>query len=475
MDKRQFTIGTAWIAGAAWLEQLGNFVIFVIIARLIGTEEFGLASMALAFVVFGEVLVRETVTEGIIECKKLDESYLAAAFWALVGLGLVIVSVLLALAPTVAQLYGQPSITGLILATSPAVMLVALSGIPIALLRRRMAFKALAIRSTIGVLFGGVIGIVMALKGYGAWSLVFQRLAMMAIDGTLAIIAAGWVPKKRPSFRDLGLIGALGPQVVVLRAATMVIAQTPTVALGVASGPTAVAIYSLAWRLVEVIKTVTVAAPRSVAQSAIAASRRNGSSSAQAFLETNELVSLIGITAMAGFALVAHPSIAMIFGADWQQTEVILPWICLVGAIAALTDFQEAYLMAINRAKTYVQLVVAEALIGIGVIALASTFGVLVAAGALALRAAVFAPIRTRAVLRPERIATVDYARSIWPACLAAAGMAAVVTVWRILALGQMPDLLYLTGAVFLGVMAVIGILLVALPGVLSRFKSFVT
>lgn len=474
MNKRHFAIGTAWTAGAAWLEQLGNFVIFVVIARMIGTEPFGIAAMSLAFVLFGEVLVRETITEGIIERRELDDGFLEATFVALVGFGLVIFTALCALAPVAAMIYAQPSVAPLMLATSPTVLLIAVSGVPTALLRRKMEFRSLAYRSTAGVIVGGVIGIFMAMEGYGAWSLVCQRLSMMTVNCVFTIIAAGWWPKRRPKRADFRLIGGLGPQVLILRATTLIITQTPAVTLGIASSPQAVAVYSLAWRLVEVLVTVTVSAPRSVAQSTIAAVRRNDGGTTKLFLELCELVALLGVAALAGLALVANPAIGLIFGAQWQMTAVVLPWICLAGAIAALTELQESYLMAINQSRQYVKVVVCEALAGIALLSVASQFGVVAAAAAFGLRAMFFLPIRTAAALTPERIGAAQYVRSLMPPIVVAAGMSASVGLWRVFGLGHVPDVIYLIAAVLIGVGSFGAILALVTPGVLVRLKSFV-
>lgn len=473
MNKRHFVIGAAWTAGAAWLEQLGNFAIFVIIARLIGTEPFGLAAMSLAFVLFGEILVRETITEGVIERRQLDDGFLEATFAALVGFGVVIFAALCALAPAAAVIYGQPTVSHLILATSPTVLLIALSGVSTALLRRNMAFRSLAYRSTAGVVAGGVIGIYMAVEGYGAWSLVFQRLVMMTFNCVFTIFAAKWWPKRLPKRADFRQIGGLGPQVVVLRATTLIIAQTPAVTLGIASGPHAVALYSLAWRLVEVIVTITVSAPRSVAQSTIAAVRRKDFGTAGLFLELCEFVALVGLAAFAGFALIADPAIELIFGPEWQTTAVILPWICLAGAAAALTELQESYLMAINQSRRYVKVLVFEAAAGIALLSIASSFGVVVAAAAFGLRAAFFMPFRTSAALAPERISAWDYSRSVAAPIVAAAGMSAAVGFWRVFALGRLSDLTYLALAVLIGIVSFGAVIALATPGILARMKSF--
>ena len=472
--KRYFVIGAAWSGGAAWVEQALNFLIFILIARLVGTESFGLATMAIAFTLFGEVLVRETLTEGIIERLDLEDGCLEATFVALVGFGLTVFCALVIFSQIAGALYGEPQVVGLMIAASPTVLLISVSGVSTALLRRDMAFRVLAIRSTAGVIAGGIVGLIMAVQGYGAWSLVGQRLTLTLINSVFAITAAGWVPKRLPKMSEFRQIGGLGPRVVILRAAMLVMFQAPTVALGAMIGPNAVALYALSWRLVEVLLTLIVAPIRTVAQSTFASMRRLGTGTEEFFLDLTQIVALAGFAGFAGLALIAHPTIEIIFGDAWSDAATLLPWICLAGAIQALSDLQESYLMALDRTRRYLKVVVIEAVFSIGLITAASVYGAAPAAAAFALRAALFFPARTLVALAPERISFALYAGMAKSPILIAAGMSAAVILWRMAAFGRIPDIPYVASAITIGALTFAAILFFLSPALLGRLTSFV-
>ncbi len=467
-------IGAAWSSGAAWVEQGLNFLIFILIARLVGTESFGLATMAIAFTLFGEVLVRDTLTEGLIERMELDEGCLEATFAALAGFGAAVFCVLVILSQVAGALYDEPQVVGLMIAASPTVLLISLSGVSTALLRRQMAFRTLAIRSTAGVIAGGVAGLLMAAQGYGAWSLVGQRLVMTLVNTVFAVAAAGWLPRRLPKMSEFRLIGGLGPRVVILRAAMLVMFQAPTVALGAMIGPNAVALYALSWRLVEVLLTLIVAPIRSVAQSTIATMRRAGTGTDDFFLDLTQIVALAGFAGFAGLALIADPIIEVMFGDAWRGAAAIMPWICIAGAIQALSDLQESYLMALDRTRRYLKIVVVEAVFATVLIAVVSAYGAGAAAAAFALRAALFFPARTALALAPEGIAPAAYAHVAKAPALIAAGMGAAVILWRLAALGRMPDAAYVASAIAIGAAAFAAILVFLSPTVLLRLMSFV-
>ena len=91
---------------ASWTEQAINFAVFVILARLLGVEAFGLLALAAALVVLAEVLVRESLSEFLISEASPGAGHYDAAFWSLTILGAGLAAALYGIAPLVAIFYG---------------------------------------------------------------------------------------------------------------------------------------------------------------------------------------------------------------------------------------------------------------------------------------------------------------------------------------------------------------------------------
>jgi PST family polysaccharide transporter len=472
--KRDFTTGVAWSAAASWLEQAAAAIIFLFIAKLIGVESFGITAMAFAFLFLGEYLVRDTITEAIVERSSLEEGRLEATFVALTGFALALMLILITLAPVIARLYGEPVVASLLIVASPTVLMIGVAGVSTALLRRRLAYKTLAIRTIVGVAAGGIVGIVMALNGFGAWSLVGQRLAEISVNSVLAFKAANWWPKRWPGRSDFALLRGLGPRVVGLRAITLIISQTPTVMLGIFADPRAVGLFAFAWRLAEIVLSVSIKPVQGVAQSAIAALRRQQTATSTFFIDLTELSAFIGFVAPAGLALIAYPLTSALLGPEWNDAGAILPFICLATAVTSLTAVQEAYLLALDRLKFFASAAAVEAAIGLVIIALASRYGPVAAAGAVALRALLALPLRTAAALAPEAIAPGVFVRALIAPVLVAAGMAVVVGSWRLVMLGSLPDVIYIITAILIGVLTACGLLFGFMPGTVARLRTFI-
>ena len=471
--KRQFTQNVAWSTVASWLEQIAAALIFLVIAKLIGVESFGVVSMAFAFLFLGEFLVRDTITEGIVAREVIEPGRLEATWVVLLGLAAAIVLILTTIANIAAFVYQEPIVKPLLMAASPTVLMIAAAGVPTALLRRQLAFKALAIRTIAGVAAGGVVGITMAAKGFGAWSLVGQRLTEIGVNSLLAFLAAGWVPKKWPSRSDFAMVKGLGAQVLQLRFITLVIFQTPTVMLGYMADPRAVGLFAFAARLSEIVLTVFVKSLQGVGQPAIAALRRSRQSTADFYLDLIELAALSGFVAYTGLALIAFPLVDLLLGPEWHEASRILPFLCLAYAIIALSSIQEAYLMALDRVQPFLRAAWAEAVLGLVLIGLASQFGPVTAAAAVALRTILAFPLRMRAAHAPEAIRPVQFCKMLVAPLLLAVGMAIVVGAWRLAMLGRIPDVIYVAAAIGIGAASAGGILLGFMPRAVDRLRTF--
>lgn len=140
----------------------------------------------------------------------------------------------------------------------------------------------------------------------------------------------------------------------------------------------------------------------------------------------------------------------------------------------ALTATQEAYLLALDRVDAYLGVIAIEAALGIILVGLASPFGAVAAAAAVALRAVLVLPLCTRAALAPEAIPARGFAHALRSPAIVTVAMGLVVALWRLLALGRIDDIAYVALAVLIGVAMALIAVVGFMPGTFARLKSYV-
>jgi threonine dehydrogenase-like Zn-dependent dehydrogenase len=89
-------------------------------------------------------------------------------------------------------------------------LITAIGAVPTALLHRRMAFKAFAVRQLFAITAGGAAGVTFAILGAGPWALVAQALASAVVGSLVVLVKARWRPRMRFSKRHWRDIAGFG-------------------------------------------------------------------------------------------------------------------------------------------------------------------------------------------------------------------------------------------------------------------------
>ncbi|MFQ5621769.1 MAG: lipopolysaccharide biosynthesis protein [Paracoccaceae bacterium] len=448
---RRFSFGVAWMFMGGWAEQGVNFIVVVLLARLLGAEVFGLAAMSAALVILAEGLVRETLTEPLIARKDVEPGHLDAVFWILSVFSVAIALIIVGSAHWIALFYGDERVTGLTQAFTIGILLTGVAGVPIAILRREMDFRTLALRAIAGAVAGGVVGIGMALAGFGVWSLVGQRIGLLSVDTALVWAVARWRPGFTAGRRHFREVSGFGAKVLGLTTADLVSAQTPNVVIGAVLGPAALGIFTISWRLVEVAAVLLYTPVRMVAQPAFAALRHGGGSAAALLSDIAEVSSVLAISAFAGMAILAHPLVLLLLGPDWGEAAPVLQVLCLVGAYLCIERVQYAFCLAAGKAGGLAWLSLAQALLGIFAMIVAAPFGLVAVAIAFTVRYYALWPIRFAIVKRLGGMGITRCAEIVAPVIAGAAVMAGGVALWLRHAAASMPPVVLLASGIVIG------------------------
>jgi O-antigen/teichoic acid export membrane protein len=396
--RRRLVVGLAWMFAGSWAEQATNFIVFIILARLLGAEAFGLAAMSLVFVLLAEFLVRETMTETIIQLRELEAGHQDAVFWLLGAFSVVLVGLIIVLADQVAALFSEPQVAGYLIWATPAVLFIGFSGVPVANLRRNLEFRVLAIRATLGVMAGGIVGVSMALMDFGAWSLIGQRVTQVFVNNALAWIAYPWRPGFRVTRRHFDDVFSFSTKMVILRASELVAINSPTVVIGATLGPTALGLYTIAWRLVEILSFVLTTPIRFVAQPAFAHLNRNQGRAGELLRDVMNALSLITFASFLGMAAVGNPAVRYLLGEEWLPAVPVLQILCVLGIYLSIERMQQGFCVALGRAGRLIPLSIAEALLGIGAMMALSRYGLNGISAAFTLAFVLIWPLRIRLV-----------------------------------------------------------------------------
>ena len=164
------------------------------LARLLAPSDFGLLTMSAVGIAFADLLGDLGTSSAVIQRKEPSQSLLSSIFWFNLGIGLFSASALFALSPLVASYYREQRISSILKLLALVLPISAAGTVQRSFLERDLAFRKLATVEAGSAVLASTVGIVMALQGYGVWSLVMQTLVAGGATTTLLWFATCWKP-----------------------------------------------------------------------------------------------------------------------------------------------------------------------------------------------------------------------------------------------------------------------------------------
>ena len=199
-------------AGIYW-NALGNFsnygmqfIIGIVMARLLSPEDYGITALPAVFLAVAGIFASAGFGTALIRKSELTEEDLSTAFYYSTGVGLIIYVILFFSAPSIASFYNVPVLSPLIRVTSLGFIYGPLGTPQYIILTRRLDFKTPTKVGIICKIFSGLIGIVMAYYGYGVWALTISGMIGGILGLLLNFYVVRWYPKakwSRSSFKYL--------------------------------------------------------------------------------------------------------------------------------------------------------------------------------------------------------------------------------------------------------------------------------
>ncbi len=204
--KNKAVKGVIWSFVDQFSIQIIQFVISIILARLLLPTDYGLVGMLAFFMAIACVFIDGGFASALIQRKDRTDRDLNTVFYINVGMSVLFYGILALSAPWIAEFYNQSELVLIIRIYCLSLIIGALSGINNVLLTINVDYKTKSKISVIASLTSGIIGIASAFLGCGVWALVIQSLSSSALSTIINFYFVRWFPKlefSRDSFRNL--------------------------------------------------------------------------------------------------------------------------------------------------------------------------------------------------------------------------------------------------------------------------------
>jgi len=462
-----------WSGIDHWGSNLVTTVVLLILANLLGVEDFGLVAYATVFIAFLRIFQRQGFAQAIIQRPDLQPEHLNSAFWTSVAIGLMTAAGVYGMSDLIAEWVQKPLLAGILRGLSITLVIGSLGNTPMAILRRNLAFKSLAVRSLAASLAGGIVGIAMAIQGFGVWSLVGQRLTASVAETATLWFACRWRPGIRTSRRHFGDLFGFGIFMMGNDAVHFFNRRSADMLIGTLLGDLALGYYSMGHRLLMIMTQMFTTTFAGVALPTFSRLQHNRAKMQEALLIATSMTSLLAFPAFLGMAVLAPEMVIGFLGPEWEASIPIMQILALWGILQALTFFNNRMIMACGKASWSFALSLTNGIASVVAVVVAVRWGVVVVAAAFVIRAYLHAPFPLWIVHKLTGLDLKSYFYQF--AAPLSASLAMVTLVWFVKSslTGVLPPLGLLAVSVPIGVVAYALTIRLLVPGRLKEALGY--
>lgn len=341
--------GIFWSGIQSWGSQAGSFIIFLILARLLTPSAFGLVALANLFINLFQLVLSFGFIQKLIQKENVDEVEINTVFWTQIFFSFLFTCSIFFTVDYIADNFHQPLLTPVLKSLSFLFIINTFSETQRALLVREFAFKALAIRSLLGIIFAGIVGIFMAFNNYGVWSLVGQQLTY-EITGVLVLwTASDWRPKLQFSVSHLQSFLSFGINIFGYKLTQFFNQRTDVLLVGYFLGEITLGYYAIAHRILEIMTQLLIGTLNQVALPLFARLQNDSQHFLETFYNVTQWTCLITFPVFFSVIILSPELIVTLFGEKWLNVIPIMQILNLVGIIRGITLFQKSAFIALGK------------------------------------------------------------------------------------------------------------------------------
>lgn len=211
ISQRQAAGSVLWSAIERFSVQGVQYLLSIIIARLLLPSDFGLIAMLGIFIAVAQTFIDGGFANALIQKKNRTEEDYSTVFYFNIVLSVVLYLLLYASAPWIASFYNEPQLEVITKVIGLTLIINSLGIVQQTRLTVALDFKRQALASLMAVILSGSIGVAMAYGGYGVWTLVWFTLLNYLLRVLLLWAFSRWMPLARfsmASFRELFSFGS---------------------------------------------------------------------------------------------------------------------------------------------------------------------------------------------------------------------------------------------------------------------------
>ncbi len=360
------------------LERFGvqgvQFVLQIVLARLLDPEHYGALSIMIIFTTLANVFVQSGFNTALIQNKDVTEDDYSSVFWLTFGIAGLMYAVLFFTAPVISDIYNMPYIVTPFRVLALMLFPGAFNSVQLAKVSRKLDFKKIFYSSIGAVILSGAVGVVMAYLNFGVWALVAQNLVSTAVAVVIMLFTVKWYPRFVCDLGRVKILFRFGWKLLVSGLMDTFYQDIRSLVIGIKYNSSTLAFYNRGKQFPQFIINGVNGAVQSVMLPAMSQRQENRQQVKAMMRSSIMLSSYIIFPIMAGLAGVAESTVRLLLTEKWLPCVPYMQIYCFTLAFYPVHSCNLQAINAMGRSDIFLKLEIIKKSYGLIAIIIAIAF-----------------------------------------------------------------------------------------------------
>ena len=388
---KELDIKKTVVSSLIWkfMERIGvqgiQFIVQILLARILLPEDYGLISLVTIFIAIANVFVQSGFNTALIQKKDADEVDFSSVFYLSLGVATIMYILIFFGAPLVSNFYREPELTIVLRVLAITLFFGAFNSIQNAVVAKRMQFKKLFFSSLGASLISGIIGIILAYLRFGVWALVFQQIFSQVSITIILWFTVKWRPMIVFSIERVKGLFNYGSKLLASSLIDTIYMNLRNLVIGKIYTPEVLGIYNRGEQFPQVIVNNINGSIQSVMLPTLSSEQDNKEKMKTIVRRSIVTSSFIIFPALVGLAAIAEPVVRILLTDKWLHCVPFLQIFCFIYALMPIHTANLQAINAIGRSDIFLKLEIYKKVIGIIILIITIPYGAYaIALGSLA-------------------------------------------------------------------------------------------
>lgn len=361
--KQKAISGSKWSVIEKFALQLVQFVVGIVLARLLGPKAFGLIALTSIFLVISGAIMDGGFEKALIQNKFLSDLQVTTAFYINILLGVLLAIVICLFAPSIARYFDAPELTNILRVMSLGLPINAFGQTQRMLLMKELNFKKISVAQIFSAVMSGLVGITLAFCGFGVWALVYSSLVSTLTMVLIFWYKSPWYPRLKFSYASIAPVVPFGLNVLASGVLFFFLQQFNNFIVGKYYSKTELGLFSRGMKFPELVASVIQGVVLKISFPLFSKLQDDETHLKSVVRKSNRTVAFIMFPLLAFLFLDARQIIVLLLTDEWIGAVVFLKVFCLVKLFEPFISIQRELLLAKGRAKLLFRLFILTSVI----------------------------------------------------------------------------------------------------------------